>query len=739
MLMLRHAVVLVAGLLLGVGLCLPGAALAGEGCPNEQLRAENNSQALPDCRAYEMVTPVDKNSALVNPIFGPSVAADGSSVTGTSPEGLPGLVDNEQAGPEGTYYRFSRLGSGWVTASLNPYRGQLVSIGVGDSVWRPAEPVAVPRLRLRGVSGSLSEIGPVWPPSLGPNQASPIGFGVVGAAAEAVNGVVFKVEEPGFLWPFDSTITGPRLFGNRNVPGPSLYEYTGTGNAAPSLVGLSGEGNSTTLVSQCGTLLGGGEASANNAVSENGSTVFFTAKGADTNACGGVEPPVNELFARIDESRTVAISEPSVADCLLCAEGAPADAVFQRASADGSKAFFTTTQPLLGHDTSENLYLYDFDPPAGQPKVVRVSAGDGSVSEPTAEVQSVAEASEDGSHVYFVAKGVLTTAPNSVGEHAQAGGENFYVWERDAEYPAGHTVFIAGCGDVGDGQVTPDGRFLVFTSACHLTVGDTSTARQVFQYDAQTGNMVRVSAGLEGYNDDGNVTGEDPYGGALDAHIVVTEVGPRGRGGVFARTMSDDGSFVFFQSPVGLTPQAFNEVLVPGSTYGQGYAQNVYEFHDGRVSLIGSDSSPTELPSVRVLIGASASGGDVFFRTGDRLVAQDTDTQIDFYDARVEGGFPAPVVPVGCVGDACQGESSAVPVFGAPGSAVFAGAGNAAPMVASGPVAAKPKALSVAQRLSRALKACRKEPRHKRASCEARAKRRYGRTSTAVKSDRRGH
>ena len=70
--------------------------------------------------------------------------------------------------------------------------------------------------------------------------------------------------------------------------------------------------------------------------------------------------------------------------------------------------FFTTTQALLGHDTSENLYEYDFDALAGEPKVVRVSGGDGSVSEPTAEVSGVADVSEDGSHVYFTARGVLT-------------------------------------------------------------------------------------------------------------------------------------------------------------------------------------------------------------------------------------------------------------------------------------------------------------------------------------------
>ncbi len=700
--MLARFVPVLAGLLVVVGLCLPGAAVAGEGCPNEQLRAEDSSLGLPDCRAFEMVTPADKNSALVEPLGEPTVAADGSSLAARSTEAFAGIVSAEY---EEKDYRFTRGVGGWATTPLAAEGGGFIlSIGVGDAVWGPP-------LRLIAADGSVSEIGP--------------GAGFAGGAAEAVNGVLFT-SGGGALsqWPFDSTISGGLL-----------YEYRGMGNTVPTLVGVSGGAGSTALIGQCGTAAGG-----QNDISEDGSVVFFTATGADNNACGGVEPAVNELFARIDENRTVAISEPSAADCPSCDEGVPADAVFQGASADGSKVFFTTTQPLLGHDASENLYEYDFDPPAGQPKVVRVSAGDGSVSEPTAEVQGVMNISQDGSHVYFFAKGVLTTAGNAVGEHALPGGENFYVWERDAAYPAGRTVFITGCGDIGSReggrQVTPDGRFLVFTSACRLTAGDTSAGSQVFQYDAQSGSMTRVSVGLDGYDDGGNVTGEDPEGD-LDAKIVEQD---GGRGGSLTRTMSDDGSFVFFQSPVGLTPGALNLVQT-GIRKGNGngapiFAQNVYEFHDGRVWLVGDDSS---LPryAERVLVGVSASGGDVFFRTGDRLVGQDTDTQIDFYDARVDGGFPAPVTPVGCVGDACQGSPSVPPVFGVPSSAVFAGGGNLAPVV-SAPVVAVKKALTRAQRLALALKACVREPRRRRAACVVRARRSYGRSARAVKSDRRG-
>jgi hypothetical protein len=647
-----------------------------------------------------MVTPADKNSAVVEPVGESTVAADGSSLAGQSREAFAGIISVEGEGYSKERYRFTRGAGGWATTPLAAEGGGFIlSIGVGDAVWGPP-------LRLIAADGSVSEIGP--------------GAGFAGAAAEAVNGVLFT-SGGGALsqWPFDSTISGGLL-----------YEYRGTGNTTPTLVGVSGGAGSTTLVSQCGTSAGG-----QNDISEDGSVVFFTATGADHSACGGVEPAVNELFARIDEERTVAISEPSAADCPSCAEGVPADTAFQGASADGSRVFFTTTQPLLGHDTSENLYEYDFDPPAGQPKVVRVSAGDESVSEPTAEVQGVTNISQDGSHVYFIAKGVLSTAGNGAGEHAQAGGENFYVWERDAEYPAGRTVFIAACGDVG-GQVTPDGHFLVFTSACRLTAGDTSTGRQVFQYDAQSGSMTRVSVGLDGYDDGGNVTGEDPEGN-LDAKIVEQV---RGRGGSLARTMSDDGSFVFFQSPVGLTPGAPN-LLQIGSIEGASagstpfFAQDVYEFHDGRVWLVGSDSSLADHES-RVLVGVSASGGDVFFRTGDQLAEQDTDSQLDFYDARVDGGFPSPAVAPACVGDACQGSPSVAPVLGVPSSAVFAGGGNLPPMV-SVPVVAVKKVLTRAQRLALALKACVREPRRKRAACEVRARRSYGRSARAVKSDRR--
>ena len=102
-------------------------------------------------------------------------------------------------------------------------------------------------------------------------------------------------------------------------------------------------------------------------------------------------------------------------------------ALFEGASEDGSKVFFSTEQPLLNGDKDATRDLYEAEVgAAGVTRLVQVSAGD--ETDPNrgsgAEVASVVRISEDGSHVYYVAKGALTTTPNANGEHAEAGAYN---------------------------------------------------------------------------------------------------------------------------------------------------------------------------------------------------------------------------------------------------------------------------------------------------------------------------
>jgi hypothetical protein len=702
-----------------LALLAPASAPAA-GCPNEQLRDENRSTSLPDCRAYEQVTPVEKGGGVFSPIF-----------MGMGPGGVPSLVADSTAAIDGLQDNYSTVGanysivrgaSGWVTSAMpmpaSEYQAALVgsqssllatSADGQSGLWlerRLSWPENRADLFVTRPGGAIEDVGAVIPPNA-PIPASGtqeilttfLSLQVVGWSSD-LSHILYRQKK--HFWGFDETEEG------RIADNSSLYELVGTGNEHPMLVGVDEEGK---LISKCGTVLGSEKAEGSaegTAVSGDGETVFFTA--LDGQGCSGV----NELYARIGngqaDARTVAISEPSKADCQACdtEPGVQSEATFEGASADGSKVFFETSQPLLGDDGTPNLYEYDFDAPAGE-RVVRVSGGDSTVSDPVAEVEGHAVAvSQDGSHVYFVARGVLTTNSNGQGQTAQAGANNLYVFERDAEYPAGRTEFIADLSALdaglwkvpakdiaenperseGKSSVTPDGRFLVFASVTeHLTPDDASTAQQVFEYGAQTGSLVRVSIGQDGYNDNGNT---DVAGASL----------PSGTPGL---AVTADGSYVFFQSTDGLTPQALNHQFIGeapehlGATTGPPvFANNVYEYHGGETYLIsdGRDVSQTpdhSLISDVELLGTDESGADVLFTTVDQLVPQDVDTSLDVYDARVDGGFPAPTVAPECAGEACQGQLSPAPVLLSPGSEFQVGGGNLVSPVAAPAVKTKSK------------------------------------------------
>ena len=674
---------------------LPPAAVA-DSCPNAVLR-NGPSSRLPDCRAYEMVTPPYKEGfpvSLATAGFSPNFSADGSRMEGESLGVFAGAEDNRVNTQEGFFevgssYVFTRGETGWATTAVSPSAAQYPTEFRIDSsgdlskmLWAAAttaqeeervatgaergagelETVPLESFYVRSLSGPLVEVGPVLPPSVTSGEVNRLNyFKYRGASSGDLSAVLYALTV--HHWPGDET----------NPSAESLYEYVGTGNSVPLLVGVNGGEGSTSLISKCGTSLGiaGSARVPSPAISEDGRTVFFTA-----NACGS-SPLVQELYARVGngtpEAHTVAISEPSKADCSECeiAEGARRPAFAAGFSSDGSKAFFTTVQPLLGGDSSNNLYEYDFGGEAGR-RIVRVSGGDATVKDPVAGVERVVGISRDGSCVYFTASGVLTSTPNSLGQEAEEGRSNVYFYERDAQYPAGRTVFVLPGADLGGAVPSQDGRFLAFSSGAQLTPDDVSSRTQAFEYDSQTGGFVRVSIGHEGFNHNGNT------------------------GSVGGLMVANDGS-VFFDSTNPLVAQA-----VSGQS-------NVYEYREGDVSLI-SDGKDT---IGAILEGISASGTDVFFETFDRLVPRDTDAQIDTYDARAGGGFvEAPPAP-SCDADACQGSLGGAPVLLSPGSEFQAGGENvampaaAAAEAASKPVKHRPKAKSKHKRRKRGRKASR--------------------------------
>jgi hypothetical protein len=722
-------VVLVLVLLVGVA----GAFAAGDvnvlACGNEAFLGF--SPLLPDCRAYEQVTPRFKDGAPLEPV---SISADGSRFLLATYGVFAGV---ESALPR-SFYVLSRSGSGWQPAAVSPPVSGFPAIeflgaspGLERTLWvarPPSQSVSAENFYVREADGAMTEIGPVFPASA--TKGPPAGeehrfFYLIDtkfhAASDDLSHVVFSLVTRGPLWPGDTT-NKPE----ENGVNTSLYEYAGVGSGEPELVGVS-DGNiefegkllpAGELISNCETQLGSHAGDTYNALSADGETVYFTAIGHNVAGCsGGVRAPeVSELYARIGGFRTVGISEPTLGQCEVCSVVEKKPAAFAGASEDGSQAFFLTEQELFAGARSMNLYEYDFNAPAGQ-KVTLVSSGS---SEP--EVQGVARVSEDGSHVYFLAHARLTAGPRegqagkclaglAAGELAEEeaalvqeekseevthgarcrprkGGDNLYVYEHDQAFPGGHLAFLAtlapadaedwGAVDGRPVQASGDGRFLVFESQADLTAGDESSVGQVFEYDAQSEELVRVSVAQEGYAQ--GAASASSNASLIDSQAFEERMdSPAGADTSLA--LSGDGATVVFFSAGALTPGA-----VAAEEAG---ANSVYEYHStvagggsishGEVYLLSDGRDDSQVPGGfrgDVPFGVDVSGGDVFFQSFDALVAGvDGDSQFGLFDARVGGGFPVVAAPGGCEGEACYGPVSVNPAGATGGGAGVLGGG----------------------------------------------------------------
>jgi len=738
---------------------------------------------LPDCRAYEMVSPPYEGGQSA---FGvgrqpPPITTDGEHLLAVDFAGLAGTENEEQNGSEfGAIYEFSRTPSGWSTESLEPpasqYPRRLFVAGSADlsrSLWALAIPsqegeeVGVPEedgydFAVRGVPIGGRAPFEVVGPEVSPEHEKTFPGGAAGAfgfagASHDLSHILLSVKsQHKLLWPGDKTREGEG----------SLYEYIGTGNREPTLVGVTNpaplEGKpylneGAELASECGTALGslGDEAkdTAYNALSASGAVVYFTAQ--HVASCSGTQPSVNELYARISGSATVKVSEPAMSaerekECSgVCREDENEEnghtrsaAVFEGASEDGSRVFFRTEQPLLNSDGDGKPDLYEAELEDGRiTRLVQVS------HDPTtgqsSEVVAVARISEDGSHVYYVAKGVLTTTPNGNEEMAEQDAYNLYVYDTRT----GRTSFVANLATKAETEelsavelvartgvspvdrrpfeTTPTGRFLLFVNARHLTGSeDTSTVNQLFEYDAQQERLQRVSIGQcppprktclpsEGFNHNGNTTSAEAA-----PQIVAT---PHYSEGMIPTSAAShlslvDSGAVMFSSRDSLTPQA-----VEGR-------ENIYEYREGNVYLIspGDEAIAPKAVGLR-LLGASESGSDIFFRTTDSLVPEDTDTQANWYDAREGGGFPAPVSQGGCLEEACHGPLAAAPMLPSSSGTAIQSPGDNFPSAVPGTVG-KPKSKPVtrAEKLAMALNACKRRPKKQRPMCDAQARKKYG-------------
>jgi hypothetical protein len=796
-----------AGAVLVLALCagaLPvGVAQAEAGCSNEQLRAEQPyGLGLPDCRAFEMVSPIDKNdNDAVTPEF--FALHNRSSVSG---EAISYESLGSFAGPAGSLAQnqyVSRRGpDGWSTQGITPPMGSLLGAGT--------LPVAYQNLLFdpeltSGVATVATSPGTPPPGSGAPegyvnlylaNLAEASYRTLTTAAPPEVNQNEFPDENS--VSPGGFTNGGPFLAGastdlshivfdsygkltpNAQPNANNIYEWT---NGLLQLVNVENNGTGMTggAISGAGKpysgIFGGG-ADQSGAVSSDGSKVFFTSPFVTDEReeelyyegyleFKGEEPVFEreqgraylkpQLYVRENGTATVEVSasQRTVPD-----PNGPRPAYFWMASADGARVFFTSSAELTNNantgpeDNAANLYEYDIET-----SELTDLTPDSNVGDPKgAAVLGVATDSKDGSYVYFVAKGDLAAG-------AISGEANLYVshdgttsfitklsakrdwadWSgsvsvQSVAYQAGRSSRTTG-PSMNTVAVTPDGTHFAFESTEKPTGYDNEPVepnecenvelenpeelssvrdnagpcREVFSYDTVSRSLVCASC---------NPGGQQPVGPARLSGGVETE--PQRTLFYVPRNFSEDGSRLLFNS---------EDPLVPHDSNG---AQDVYEYEGGHVYPVSDVAGRKG----SVFLDASPSGNDVFIATAVELLRQDTDQRIDVYDVRAGGGFPVSVPPPACNnGDSCKPPESAQPgVFGAPASSTFVGAGNPTPSPLAPAAVIKPKTAAQlrAERLTTALRACRKKrDRHKRASCEKRAKARYG-ASKARKAKRAG-
>jgi hypothetical protein len=234
-----------------------------------------------------------------------------------------------------------------------------------------------------------------------------------------------------------------------------------------------------------------------------------------------------------------------------------------------------------------------------------------------------------------------------------AGGHNLYMSD------ANGLSFIATLG-ADDGQAwagssassaalttraTADGRKFIFQSWEQITNVDNAGHEEIYLYDAVTHSIACVSCGSAGHAPAGDasvIANPLPRGGSLSQPQVGRD-----------RTITDDGSHIYFQTTDGLVPEDVNGV------------SDVYDYDvaKGSVVLLSAGTGGYESE----IADNTPDGHDVFFFTRDSLVKRDIDGGgRDVYDARVGGGFADPPDVTPCSDDGCQPIPGTPPAAPAP-------------------------------------------------------------------------
>jgi hypothetical protein len=586
-------------------------------CPNDQLRS-GFSAVLPDCRAYELVTPPSTNArtplglgALGTFFTTRHASPAGDKVTfgieGGAIPGLPGTGGNPAFGRDP--YLATRGVSAWNTTFAGPSGAESPAVLPGS----PSPDQGYSFWSTGGSEGSATIGGAATSYVRYPDGHSELlGQGSLGIDPRAGG---LSISEGGGHIIFLTGTAGsvPKRLEANSPPEGTAAIYDRTADGVTHVVSLL-PGDVIPEAGKTAEYLG---------ASQDGRGVAFKIEGT--------------LYFRYNNATSFAIGNLDTV-------------TFAGFAAAGNQIFYVEGGKLLR-----------FDAVTGEVTPFNSSG-----------TATPAYVSADGSAAYFVSTSALTSKANPNGVKPKAGQPNLYlsmegslrfvgtVTTRDVEGEVLVNEIVDGLGlwaraakENGrfgrvPARATPDGTVLLFSSRAPLAGYDSQGHAEIYRYDALNSELNCLSCNPTGAAPVGDATlqevpHEDGSLEPLSTYDVVTNL----RG---------DGRRAFFQSP---------DALVPRDTDG---LQDVYEWEaeglgsctrpSGCVSLISSGQSRRS----DYLYAVSDSGDDVFFLSSDLLVSFDLEETISIYDARVGGGFPEPAATE-CQGEGCRPGVSVPPVL----------------------------------------------------------------------------
>jgi len=611
---------------------------ADSACPNEAIREAQHAGVLPDCRAWEMVSPLDKNNGdIVADGLTTTAAKDGNAVAFNARTGFAGAIG---AAVQGQVQYVARRGAGgWSTLAITPTAApedlqtffSPTHLGIFSTDLRTAvlDAYDLPdatgdlplRINLYTEDTATRELTTVTHSET--SQAFPwyiqmFGFpeGPTAGVSDDAKHIPFVAEIP--LLP--SVENGP------SSSAPNIYQWD---NGTLSLAGILPDGSIPPE--------GSGAAFPNyrRDISADGSRLLFMASPTP-----GAQ---RQLYQRIDGSRTALISEsenPSLTE-------EPQNVVLQAATPDGRNVFFVTDSPLLEEDTAPgpDVYRWTDGPDPAHERNLTLITNTGEYIQHITVGGGLVGSSDDGEVVYLQSQGNKLQVWNH--------GTLRTISEDVIKNPQPPYQLSATVSQPGFGRVAPDGSEVAFITestrgldGIHALTGQVTNGHfELYIYRLKTDQLVCASCPQQGpatadvrVGPSSNASGEP---NVTSTNVFVENQMSR------PEFLAEDGR-VFFSTP---------EALVPEDTNGTLDAYQ-YDPETEKVSLLssGRGSEPS------AFLDASASGNDVFIATRTRLSGWDTDNLVDVYDVRTDGGFDEPErKPAPCSGEGCQPPGTALP------------------------------------------------------------------------------